>query len=480
MSAKTVTRAIKDVLQDLSVRKFEEFCDAILDRRDEPKVRIADLEGKSRVEVANTLVSIYTEAVARDVVLQALGEIRCNAQRESFAKDTGEGLLTCNSKIMKAETTGASMQTAKQSNLVFTAKDTGEGLLTCVRASHTMAETDQGRMGQYKSKINKVGSETGIDPALIAGIISRESRAGNALIDGWGDGGRAWGLMQVDITSTGGRHQAKGDWDSEEHIRQGTGILVSFIGKICKKFPNWSRELQLKGGIAAYNMGDGNFVSTQVDERTTGGDYANDVVARAQWYKKMGPAVRLLVLLLLLLNMETSGKLRPAELQRQQRGGTICLTQETAFTSFHRGPGLNEWRHLGVRASEAMARNDSGPMKKYKCKICTVAGEKEIHPALIAAIISRESRAGELIKNTGGGGDWNPKKNKYNAFGLMQVVDEDNCGQKPQGGIAAYNMGDQAVKSDDPDDVDENTTHEDYSNDVVARAQWFIKNGYDD
>ena len=64
-----------------------------------------------------------------------------------------------------------------------------------------MAETDAGRMEKYKSKIKSVGGKYGIDPAIIAGIISRESRAGNQLKDGWGDGGNAWGLMQV-ITKT--------------------------------------------------------------------------------------------------------------------------------------------------------------------------------------------------------------------------------------------------------------------------------------
>lgn len=43
------------------------------------------------------------------------------------------------------------------------------------------------------------------------------------------------------------------------------------------------------GGIAAYNMGDGNVHSyDNVDEKTTGKDYSNDVVARAQWYKRNG------------------------------------------------------------------------------------------------------------------------------------------------------------------------------------------------
>ncbi|XP_023268545.1 lysozyme g-like [Seriola lalandi dorsalis] len=180
--------------------------------------------------------------------------------------------------IMDVEATGASRQTAQQDRLGYSG----------VRASETMAETDRGRMGRYKSKINRVGNDTGIDPALIAGIISRESRAGNALDGGWGDSGKAWGLMQVDITSTGGRHTRRGEWDSEEHIRQATGILVYFIQRISEKFPNWSREEQLKGGIAAYNMGDGNVTSKNVDERTTGGDYSNDVVARAQWYRRNG------------------------------------------------------------------------------------------------------------------------------------------------------------------------------------------------
>lgn len=64
-----------------------------------------------------------------------------------------------------------------------------------------MAETDAGRMEKYRSKIMSAGQKYGIDPALIAAIISRESRAGNALDDGWGDGGKAWGLMQV-VTNT--------------------------------------------------------------------------------------------------------------------------------------------------------------------------------------------------------------------------------------------------------------------------------------
>ncbi|XP_056264496.1 lysozyme g-like [Pseudoliparis swirei] len=181
--------------------------------------------------------------------------------------------------IMAIETTGASMQTAQQDRL----PNSG------VSASHQMAKTDVDRMKNYKSKINKVGAKYGIAPALIAAIISRESRAGNCLDGGWGDHGNAWGLMQVDVNPKGGGHTARGGWDSEEHLCQATEILVHFIGRIRNNFSSWSVEEQLKGGIAAYNMGDGKVHSIQnVDENTTGKDYSNDVVARAQWYKNQG------------------------------------------------------------------------------------------------------------------------------------------------------------------------------------------------
>lgn len=53
-------------------------------------------------------------------------------------------------------------------------------------------------MKKYTGIIRRAGENHDVDPALIAGIISRESRAGSQLDNGWGDGGRAWGLMQVD------------------------------------------------------------------------------------------------------------------------------------------------------------------------------------------------------------------------------------------------------------------------------------------
>ncbi|KAM4665110.1 lysozyme G-like isoform 2-T2 [Discoglossus pictus] len=148
-----------------------------------------------------------------------------------------------------------------------------------------MAQNDSSRMQKYRPLIEKVAAERDLDPAVIAAIISRESRAGAALRNGWGDHESAFGLMQVDKNY----HTPKGEWDSEEHLKQGTGVLIEMIERIKKKFPKWTPEQQLKGGIAAYNCGLSKIQSyEQVDNCTAGHDYSNDVVARAQWYKKNG------------------------------------------------------------------------------------------------------------------------------------------------------------------------------------------------
>lgn len=68
-----------------------------------------------------------------------------------------------------------------------------------IASSEAMAKRDGQYIQAYKGIIVSVGSELGIQPAVIAGIISRESRGGTAITatGGWGDHGNAFGLMQV-------------------------------------------------------------------------------------------------------------------------------------------------------------------------------------------------------------------------------------------------------------------------------------------
>ncbi|XP_045061180.1 lysozyme g-like isoform X2 [Coregonus clupeaformis] len=152
--------------------------------------------------------------------------------------------------------------------------------------SHEMADELQ-YMNKYKSIIKRVGQKHGVAPSIIAGIISRETRAGTGagLVNGWGDNGNGFGLMQVDKNW----HKPRGRWDSEEHLSQATEILVDIIGSVRSKFPSWTAEQQLRGGLAAYNTGLDNVHSySRVDENTTGGDYSRDVLARATFYRSNG------------------------------------------------------------------------------------------------------------------------------------------------------------------------------------------------
>ncbi|XP_064161693.1 lysozyme g-like [Anguilla rostrata] len=179
--------------------------------------------------------------------------------------------------VNRIETTGASRQTANQDNLPM------QG----VSASHELARTDLSRVNQYKDAIQRAAQAHQIDPAVVAAIISRETRGGSphVMSNGWGDHGYAFGLMQVDRR----HHKPEGEWNSQQHIIQGTGILAWFINQMKAKFPSWSKEQQLKGGIAAYNCGDQRVCSyEEIDSNTTRHDYSNDVVARAQFYKRNG------------------------------------------------------------------------------------------------------------------------------------------------------------------------------------------------
>ncbi|MCS6885115.1 MAG: peptidoglycan-binding protein [Acidobacteriota bacterium] len=169
--------------------------------------------------------------------------------------------------------TGASARTARQ-----------DGLPGGVSSSHRMAENDLNRVLKYKEAIEQAAAKHGLPPALLAAIMSRESRGGAALDSrGLGDGGNGFGLMQIDKRY----HRPVGDPYSAEHIDQAAGILKNMWDQVKAKHPNWPPVQQLRGAVAAYNSGVGNVQTIErMDIGTTGNDYSNDVWARAQFYSK--------------------------------------------------------------------------------------------------------------------------------------------------------------------------------------------------
>lgn len=177
--------------------------------------------------------------------------------------------------LAKAPTTGASAITARQ-----------DGLSAGSAASQQMAKTDLARVMAIADRFRKAGDKFNLPPALLAAIASRESRCGNALdSQGFGDGGNAFGIMQIDKRF----HPIPSDKDpaSTAHIEQAAQILVDFLRQVAANHPTWEDEYLLKGAAAAYNSGVGNIqTKSGIDIGTAGDDYGSDVIARAQFYTK--------------------------------------------------------------------------------------------------------------------------------------------------------------------------------------------------
>lgn len=139
-----------------------------------------------------------------------------------------------------------------------------------------------------KDRIVTAGRETGIEPAILAGIASRESSAGDNLrSDGYGkyvpDN---YGYMQVNKTN----HADTTDGPAgQAHFNQAAKILQTAINGVAASHPDWEKPLQTKGGIAAYFFGVGNVRTKEnIDIGTARNDFSSDVLARAKYLKDNG------------------------------------------------------------------------------------------------------------------------------------------------------------------------------------------------
>lgn len=177
--------------------------------------------------------------------------------------------------LSRTHPAGASSGTAKS-----------EGLPGGYKSSQTIAARDRQRVLEshdLKHKFEQVGKEYGIPPALLAGIASRETHGGNAL-DANGNGKydpNGYGVLQVDINNG---HQAKeGGPYGLGHLKQAAGIFKAKLDKVKQQHPKLPLEQQLQMAVSRYNGGRG-LSYPNSDTGTTGGDYANDTLARAQYY----------------------------------------------------------------------------------------------------------------------------------------------------------------------------------------------------
>jgi len=164
---------------------------------------------------------------------------------------------------------------------------------------------DEGPLTELRPVIEGVAGSFALRPAVVAGVISRESGAGR-LLGKWGnppdtgDHGHGRGLMQADdrywrgflnLDDQGGEEDAW-RWPAC-NIAFGCWLLRKNLDAIRKRFPSLAPESALRGALAAYNCGLGRVLKLletggDVDRHTAGGDYSQDVMARAEWLAGRG------------------------------------------------------------------------------------------------------------------------------------------------------------------------------------------------
>ncbi|XP_076011423.1 uncharacterized protein LOC143004444 [Genypterus blacodes] len=85
---KTIKWEVVNALRNLSLIQLKHFCHQLLDRRVEPRITRREVIDKDAVDVADLLVSTFTEPVALTVTLETLRLINCNEEAKRLESET--------------------------------------------------------------------------------------------------------------------------------------------------------------------------------------------------------------------------------------------------------------------------------------------------------------------------------------------------------------------------------------------------------
>nr|XP_012770961.2 apoptosis-associated speck-like protein containing a CARD isoform X1 [Maylandia zebra] len=116
--AKTIKSAVADTLEDLEKGNYEKFCHQLLDRREPPRVKRNKVEDKSRLQVTDALVSIFTEEGALRVTLEILKQIGCSEEAKELEEATGGNSSKPAPTDASSASAGAAGGTAGDKNFV--------------------------------------------------------------------------------------------------------------------------------------------------------------------------------------------------------------------------------------------------------------------------------------------------------------------------------------------------------------------------
>ena len=73
------------MLNNLSKDQFDEFCDQLVSRKEQPWVALNKVEGKSVLDIVKVLLSTFNEK-AVEVTAEVLNEIECNEARAKLCE----------------------------------------------------------------------------------------------------------------------------------------------------------------------------------------------------------------------------------------------------------------------------------------------------------------------------------------------------------------------------------------------------------
>ncbi|XP_056141788.1 apoptosis-associated speck-like protein containing a CARD isoform X2 [Lampris incognitus] len=78
MPPKTVKSTLLDAFEELDDSQMLKFCDRLLDRQDEPRVKRSAIQNSDRITVTNAMVSVFTERRAVRVAVEVLRDCSYN------------------------------------------------------------------------------------------------------------------------------------------------------------------------------------------------------------------------------------------------------------------------------------------------------------------------------------------------------------------------------------------------------------------
>jgi hypothetical protein len=164
-----------------------------------------------------------------------------------------------------------------------------------VKAAETRAKNDWAKskkQKELKALAEDLGKKHKMPPAVILGLMVRESDIGAALDkNGYGDGGAAFGVLQVDKQNN---PVGTDDPFGADHVNQALEIWDKQFKAVNDKWgKKWPAEQVLAGAICAYNAGAKNIQTApdseaswrKMDNNKPNVDYSAEVWAVAAYYK---------------------------------------------------------------------------------------------------------------------------------------------------------------------------------------------------